>query len=95
MRRECVRESANPSRIRESVANPRIHCALRIFPNALRTCANQVENFRGSVANLCKPGRELSRIRRESMDIRCKFLRTLMQNPRMPPFTSPVRRDMT
>ena len=52
---ENLRESANPSRIRELVANPRICCESAANPsNPLRTCANPVENFRESVANLCE-----------------------------------------
>jgi hypothetical protein len=48
-----LREYANPSRIRELVANPRICRESVTNPaNPLRTCANPVENFCESVANL-------------------------------------------
>jgi hypothetical protein len=96
--RECVanvsvnprirRESENLSRIREPiadlrkcVANPANPCELvrirsRTFANPSRICANLVENFRESVGNPW---------------ISDANLRSLMQNPRMSPFTSPIK----
>eukprot|EP00966_Prymnesium_polylepis_P153142 3537712-Prymnesium_polylepis.1 len=77
-----LREFANASRIRERVANLReLARTLRKLARICRECA---ENFRESVVNLRNPDGELSRICRESVNIRCESARPNAKSARIP-----------